>query len=121
MTSVMDMQLIFEWSIIMPILPSLQGHTCSDGAEARQVMNCCVCLLPMKVKQVSMDSAWSYWRHEILKSVHRLRRPFFGWGIFILKTMMFDDETTVLNQRKHLKMVIRSVPDSVRQILGKTK
>ena len=39
----------------------------------------------------------------------------------ILKTMMFRDEMTVLNERKHLKMVIRSVPDSVILILGRTE
>ncbi len=31
----------------------------------------------------------------------------------ILKTMIFREVTTVLNERKHLKMAIRSVPDSV--------
>jgi hypothetical protein len=31
---------------------------------------------------------------------------------FILKATMFREVTTVLNGRKHLKMVIRSVPDS---------
>ncbi len=36
----------------------------------------------------------------------------------ILKTMMFCDVTTVLNERKHLEMVIRSVPDTVKLILG---
>ncbi len=36
----------------------------------------------------------------------------------ILKTMMFHDVATVLNERKHLQMVTRSVPDSVSLILG---
>jgi hypothetical protein len=35
--------------------------------------------------------------------------------------MMFFEVTTVLNERKHLEMVIRSVPDSVSLILGRTK
>ncbi len=34
---------------------------------------------------------------------------------------MFHEVTTVLNERKHLKMVIRSVPDSVSLILGQTE
>ncbi len=48
----------------------------------------------------------------------RLGWPFFGLESFILKTMLFRDITTVLNERKHLKMVIWSVPDSVSLILG---
>ncbi len=47
--------------------------------------------------------------------------PFFGRGNFILKTMMFHDVRTALNEIKHLKMVIRSVPASVRRILGRTE
>ncbi len=35
------------------------------------------------------------------------------------KNIMFRDVTTVLNERKHLKMVIRSVPDSFSLILGR--
>jgi hypothetical protein len=35
--------------------------------------------------------------------------------------MMFCDVTTVLNERKHFKMVIRSVPESVSLILGRTE
>ncbi len=42
-------------------------------------------------------------------------------GIFILKTIMFCEVTTALNERKHLKMVIRSVPGSFSLILGLTK
>ncbi len=39
---------------------------------------------------------------------------FFGREIFILKTMMFcGGVMTVFKQRKHLKMVIESLPDSV--------
>ncbi len=45
----------------------------------------------------------------------------FWQGNFILKTMMFRDVTTVLNESKHLKMVIRSVPDSVSLNLGQTE
>ncbi len=37
---------------------------------------------------------------------------------FILKTMLFCDLKTVLKRKKYLKMVIRSVPDSVSLILG---
>jgi hypothetical protein len=47
--------------------------------------------------------------------------PFFGREMFILKTMMFHAVTTVLNERAHLKMVIRSVPDSVSLSLGQTE
>ncbi len=32
--------------------------------------------------------------------------------------MLFRDWKTILNERKYLKMVIRSVPDSVSLILG---
>jgi hypothetical protein len=42
-------------------------------------------------------------------------------GFFILKTMMFCDMATVLNERKHFKMVVRSVPDSVSLILGQNE
>jgi hypothetical protein len=35
--------------------------------------------------------------------------------------MLFREVTTVLNERKHLKIVIRSVPDSVSLILGRTE
>ena len=51
----------------------------------------------------------------------RLGRSFFGRENFILKTMTFHDVTTVLNERKHLKMVIRSIPDSVTLILGRSE
>ncbi len=51
----------------------------------------------------------------------RLGWPFFGWEIFILKTVMIREVTTVLNDRTHLKMVIRSVPVPVSLILGLTK
>ncbi len=36
------------------------------------------------------------------------RMVLFGEGNFILKTMVFRDITTALNERKHRKMVIRS-------------
>ncbi len=51
----------------------------------------------------------------------RLGWPIFGRENFILKTMMFRGVTTVLSERKHLKMVTRSVPDSVSLILGRTE
>ena len=47
-----------------------------------------------------------------------MRFRLFGREFFILKTMMFHEITTVLNGRKHLKMVIRSVPDSLSLFLG---
>jgi hypothetical protein len=50
------------------------------------------------------------------------RMAVFWPGIFfILKTMMFHAVTTVLNERAHLKMVIRSVADSVSLSLGRTE
>jgi hypothetical protein len=51
----------------------------------------------------------------------RLGWPFFGPEVCILKTMMFRDVTTVLNERKHLKMEIRSFPDAVNLFLGRTE
>ncbi len=51
----------------------------------------------------------------------RLGRSLFGRENLILKTMTFHDVTTILNERKHLKMVIRSIPDSVTLILGRTE
>jgi hypothetical protein len=51
----------------------------------------------------------------------RLGWPFLAGEKKILKTMMFRDVRAVLNERKHLKMVIRSVPDSVSLILGRTE
>jgi hypothetical protein len=51
----------------------------------------------------------------------RLGWPFFCREKIILKTIMFRDVRTVLNERKHLKMVIRSVPDSVSLILSRTE
>jgi hypothetical protein len=51
----------------------------------------------------------------------RLGWPFLSGIFFILKSMMFHEVTTVLNKRKHLKMVIRSIPDAVSLILGRTQ
>ncbi len=51
----------------------------------------------------------------------RLGWPFFVRKKYILKTMMFRDVTTVFNERKHLKMVIRSVPDFLSLILGRAE
>jgi hypothetical protein len=45
----------------------------------------------------------------------------FGRENFTLKTMMFCDVTTVFNERKHIKMVIRSAPDPVSLILGRAE
>jgi hypothetical protein len=39
----------------------------------------------------------------------------------MLKTMMFRDVTTVLNERKHLKMVIALVPEPVSLVLGQAE
>jgi hypothetical protein len=36
---------------------------------------------------------------------------------FILKSTLFREVTTVLNERKQLNMVIRSVPDSLSLVL----
>ncbi len=52
------------------------------------------------------------------KESARLAWLFFGREKFILKTMMFREITTVLNERAYLRMVIRPVPDAVRLILG---
>jgi hypothetical protein len=41
------------------------------------------------------------------------RMAIFQPDFFILKINGYHDKTTVLNERKHLKMVIRSVPNSV--------
>ncbi len=56
--------------------------------------------------------------------MYRLGGSFFGRENFIFKTMMFRDVTTVVNERKHFKMVSRSdwsVPELVSLILGRTK
>ncbi len=47
------------------------------------------------------------------------RMVIFGREKYILKTMLFRYVTTLLNERKLLKMVIRSVPDSVSLIFGR--
>ncbi len=49
------------------------------------------------------------------------RMVFFCRENFILKTMMFRNVSTVLNERKDVKitMVVRSVPDSFSLILGR--
>jgi hypothetical protein len=51
----------------------------------------------------------------------RLGWLYFGREIFILKTMKFREITTVLNERKHLEIAIRSVSDSVSLIFGRTE
>jgi hypothetical protein len=51
----------------------------------------------------------------------RLGWPFFGREIFILKTMMFREVGTILNEREHFKMLIRSVLDYVSLILSRTE
>ncbi len=55
---------------------------------------------------------------DILKSYTDLDGPFLAGYFFILKTIMFGDIKTILNERKHLKMVIRSVTYLVSLILG---
>jgi hypothetical protein len=44
----------------------------------------------------------------------------FWQGGKYLETMMFRGVTTVLNERNHLEIVIRSVPDSVSLFLDRT-
>jgi hypothetical protein len=61
------------------------------------------------------------WLDEVLKSINRLEWSSFYREIFILKTMLYYDITTVSNERKNLKMVIRSVPYSVCLILSCNK
>jgi hypothetical protein len=51
----------------------------------------------------------------------RLGWPFFGREIFILNTMMFREVDTVLIEREHFKMIIRSVLDYVRLIFSRTE
>jgi hypothetical protein len=48
------------------------------------------------------------------------RKPFFLPEILILKTIRPHDSTTVLKERQHLEIVIRSVPDSVSFFLDQT-
>ncbi len=55
---------------------------------------------------------------EVLKSMHDSDGRFLAEN-FILKAMMFREVRTVLNERKHLKMVIRSVLDAISLILGR--
>jgi hypothetical protein len=62
---------------------------------------------------------------KLLEAQGTIERALLGWLFFgrgknIMKTVMFRDMTTVLNESKHLEMVIRSVPDSVSLILGRT-
>ncbi len=91
-----------SWWAGTPLLRWLPSQTlqrqCSDAAFAPQTSSC--------------------WRHEVLKSVHRLRWSFFGRENFIMKSMIFRDVTTVLNERKHLNM---SFTDSVSLILGRAE
>ncbi len=49
------------------------------------------------------------------------RMTSFWLGKFNLEKMMIRDETYILNERKHLKMVIRSVSDSVSLNLDPTE
>ncbi len=54
-------------------------------------------------------------------SIVRARLGFCFWqGKNILKIMLFRDVRTVLNERKHLEMVVRSFPDYVSLILDRT-
>jgi hypothetical protein len=50
---------------------------------------------------------YNCWRHKVLKKRAPPLKAIFWPGNFILKTMMFREVTTLLNERKHLKMVIR--------------
>ncbi len=49
-----------------------------------------------------------------------LGKPFFSQGENISKTKIFRDVNTILNERKHLKIVFRSVSDSVTLFLDQT-
>ncbi len=71
----------------------------------------------------SINVAWSQLaaRARGTKERARLGWPFFVREKNILKTMMFRDVTTDLNERKHLKMVIRSVPDSISLFFGRAE
>ncbi len=55
------------------------------------------------------------------KERSRLGWPFFSRDFFILKTMMFREVETDLNEREHFKMLIRSVLDYVSLILSRTE
>jgi hypothetical protein len=72
-------------------------------------------------------TTWSLWlgRPQLAtlgtKERARLGWPFFGLEIFILKTMMFREVETVLNEREHFKMLIRSVLDYISLILSRTE
>jgi hypothetical protein len=86
-----------------------------------------VCLLPLQNGTYLSKHGTDVYVHvhqlaaRGTKERARLEWPFFFAEKNILKTMMFRDVRTVLNEIKHLKMVIRSVPDSVSLILGRTE
>ncbi len=50
-------------------------------------------------------------RLAALGTKERAQWPFLA-RIFFLRTILFREVNTVLNERKYLKMVIRSVPDA---------
>ncbi len=79
------------------------------------------CCEAKSLARVSEGADQCCWRQEVLKSMHDSDGCFFGWESFILKSMMFCDITSVLNERKHLKMVTRSVLDSVSLNLDQTE
>ncbi len=53
--------------------------------------------------------------------MHYSDGSFFCREKLVLKSMVFSDVATDLNEREHLKMVIRSVPDYVSIIVDQTK
>ncbi len=61
--------------------------------------------------------SWNKWKVAAYSarptSASVTRKAIFRLGKLILKTMIFCDKTTILNEKKHLNIVFRSVPDSV--------
>jgi hypothetical protein len=55
------------------------------------------------------------------KMCAQLRCTLFGLEHFIMKTIRVCDVMTILNERKHLEMAIRLVPDTVSLISDRTK
>ena len=76
------------------------------------------CITFMTLRFSSMDNATGNGTRPIFSCV--TWKAIFYQNFFILKTIMYHDSTTVLNERKHLKIVIRSVPDSISLFLDQT-
>jgi hypothetical protein len=98
-------------------------HMRVDALDNEREQSAVVCVRARLVQQEFNQSPQQQLRLLQLaargtKERARLGWPVFGRENFILKTMMFRDVMTVLNERKHLKMVIRSVLDAVSLILS---